>query len=131
MEGENAVYLDYKTYLTLGGSADFTAFSRMEYLAEKRIDRYTQSRVKAMQTVPEAVQRCITELVNAMEKADPTETASTAALSGFSNDGYSESYAQAVTADTLEYGLYRLIADHLAMETDDNGTPLLWLGVGA
>ena len=43
MEGENAVYLDYKTYLTLGGSADFTAFSRLEYLAEKRIDRCTAS----------------------------------------------------------------------------------------
>lgn len=125
------MYLDFTTYLNMGGSVDdMTAFSRLEFLAEKKIDRYTQSRVKVMQNVPEAVQRCIVELVNAMAKSDPTETATTAPLSGFSNDGYSESYAEPVTAQTLENNLYWLICDYLAGETDDNGTPLLWLGVG-
>lgn len=123
------MYLDFASYLNMGGNIDMAAFSRLAFLAEKKIDRHTQSRVKAMQEVPEAVRRCMVELVNAMAKADPTEAASTAPLSGFSNDGYSESYAEPVTAETLENNLYGLICDYLAGETDGNGTPLLWLGV--
>lgn len=123
------MYLDYVAYITMGGTADNAAFSRLEYLAEKKIDRYTQGRVSAMKEIPEAVQWCMTEMINAMSAADPTKTASEAPLSGFSNDGYSESYAEPLTAETLEKNLHGLILDYLAAETDDNETPLLWLGV--
>ena len=123
------MYLDYETYVSMGGTADNAAFPRLEYMAEKRIDRYTQGRVKAMEAIPEAVQRCMAELVNGMAAADPTRTASTAPLSGFSNDGYSESYAGPMTAGSLEASLYGLILDYLSTQADDNGTPLLWLGV--
>lgn len=125
------MYLDYETYVSMGGTVDSAAFPRLEYMAEKRIDRYTQGRVKAMEAVPEAVQRCMVEVIGVMSKSDPTKTASTAPLSGFSNDGYSESYAEPMTADGLEANLYGLILDYLSTETDDNGTPLLWLGVDA
>lgn len=125
------MYLDYVAYITMGGTADNAAFPRLEYLAEKKIDRYTQGRVSAMKEIPEAVQWCMTEMINAMSAADPTKTASEAPLSGFSNDGYSESYAEPLTAETLEENLYGLISDYLAAETDENGTPLLWLGVDA
>ena len=57
--------------------------------------------------------------------------AAEAPLSGFSNDGYSESYAEPVTAERLEANLYGLILAYLSTETDDSGTPLLWLGVDA
>lgn len=70
------------------------------------------------------------ELINAMYMADPTKTASEAPLSGFSNDGYSESYAEPVTAERLEANLYNMIVDYLAAETDHSGTPLLCLVVG-
>ena len=129
--GENALYLDYADYKGLGGAAEEAAFTRLEYMAEKKIDRYTQGRVKAMGEVPEAVQRCMVEIINAMSVADPTKTASEVPLSGFSNDGYSESYAEPMTADRLESNLHGLIVDYLSTETDDNGTPLLWLGVDA
>ena len=125
------MYLDYSTYKSMGGSAEETALPRLEYLAEKKIDRYTQGRVKAMETVPEAVQRCMVEIINAMSTADPAKMAAEAPLSGFSNDGYSESYAEPVTAERLEANLYGLILDYLSTETDDSGTPLLWLGVDA
>ena len=125
------MYLDFATYKSMGGSAEETAFPRLEYLAEKKIDRYTQGRVKAMEAVPEAVQRCMVEIINAMSAADPAKMAAEAPLSGFSNDGYSESYAEPVTAERLEANLYGLILDYLSTETDDSGTPLLWLGVDA
>lgn len=123
------MYLCCDDYYFMGGKAEPEAFSRLEFLARAKIDRYTQGRVKAMQEVPEAVQRCMVELINAMIDADPTHAATTAPLSGFSNDGYSESYASPVTAESLERNLYGLICDYLATETDDHGTPLMWLGV--
>jgi hypothetical protein len=123
------VYIDYDEYLEYGGTAEISAFPRLEFMARKKIDRYTQSRVKAMKEVPESVKRCMTELVNAMVNADPTKTASQATLTGFSNDGYSESYGDAITAETLENNLYGIVKELLSGERDDNGTPLLWLGV--
>lgn len=123
------MYIDFSTYADMGGTVDETAFPRLEYLAEKKIDHYTQGRVKNMKKVPEAVKRCMVEIINSMGENDPTETASSASLSGFSNDGYSESYAEPMTASSQESGLYGLILDYLSTETDDNGTPLLWLGV--
>lgn len=123
------MYITYDEYTQMGGTAAEAAFPRLEYMARKRIDRYTQSRVKAMTETPEAVQRCMVELVNAMDKSDPTKTAFEAALSGFSNDGYSESYAEPMTAQTLEKNLYGIIRSMLSDEYDGNGTPLLWLGV--
>lgn len=125
------MYLDYETYVSMDGDVVEAAFPRLSYLAGKKIDRYTQNRVQAMRAVPEAVQRCMAELINAMGQSDPTETASTAPLSGFSNDGYSESYAKPLTAESLESALYGIICDYLASESDDNGTPLLYLGVDA
>lgn len=123
------MYITYDEYTQMGGTAAEAAFPRLEYMARKRIDQYTQSRVKAMQEVPEAVKRCAVELVNAMKTTDPTKTASEAALTGFSNDGYSESYGEALTAETYESNLYEIIRVMLSGECDDNGTPLLYLGV--
>lgn len=123
------MYITYEEYSEMGGTAAEAAFPRLEYMARKRIDRYTQGRVKAMAETPEAVKRCMVELVNAMEKNDPTKTASEASLSGFSNDGYSESYAEPMTAQTQENNLYGIVRSMLSGELDDNGTPLLWLGV--
>ena len=73
----------------------------------------------------------IPDLINALDKIDPVKTAISAPLSGFSNDGYSETYAAPVTADTQDAGLYGIIANWLASSKDDNGTPLLYLGVDA
>lgn len=123
------MYLTYEEYTQIGGTAAEAAYSRLEYMARKRLDRYTQSRVKAIKEVPESVKRCMVELINALEKNDPTKTASTPALSGYSNDGYSESYAEPLTAEKLESNLYGLIIDYLSSEKDDKGTPLLWLGI--
>lgn len=123
------MYLDYKTYLEMGGTAQEAAYPRLEYMARKRIDRRTQNRVKGMQEIPESVKRCMVELVNAMDSSDPTKAASEAPLSGFSNDGYSESYAEPLTAEKLESNLSGIVVTMLSGETDDNDTPLLWLGV--
>ena len=123
------MYIDYETYLTMGGKAEETEFSRLEYMAGKKLERYTFRRIKNTEKPSEAVQRCMAELINAMARADPVQLMSEAPLSGFSNDGYSESYGQPLTAESLEKSLLALAYDFLAAETDKNGVPLLWAGV--
>ena len=123
------MYIEMGYYLENGGQEmDYAAFSRNEYRARKIVDRLTQNRVTKMQNVPEAVQRLMVELVT-MEATQGAAALENQPVSSFSNDGYSETYAQPLTAETVKQLEMDLVVDYLAEETDDNGTPLLYLGV--
>lgn len=123
-------YIEIDQYLRLGGNLmDESAFNRLSYRAEKLIDRYTQSRVRKMKGVPESVQRCMVELINIMGASDPSELATKPVLSSFNNDGYSETYAAPVTVDSVTARMVGTILDYLTEQKDDEGTPLLYLGV--
>lgn len=126
------MYIDYNYYMQYGGKAemDCCAFNQLEYRARKIVDRYTQGRVKTMAEVPEAAQRLMVELVT-IEKTQGANLIDTPAVSSFSNDGYSESYAEPLTASRVKEIEANLILEYLSGETDDNGTPLLWLGMEA
>lgn len=125
------MYISFSEYSAMGGAVSEAAFHRLEFLAEQKIDRYTQSRVRAMDTVPETVKYCMVDLVDALSKIDLAATAVSAALASFTNDGYSETYAEPATAQTQENGLYAIIVNWLAATKNDNGVPLLYLGVDA
>lgn len=123
------MYIDRTYYKANGGTEmDDAAFSRNEYRARKIVDRLTQNRVTKMAQVPEAVQRLMVELVT-MEATQGAAALENQPVSSFSNDGYSETYAQPLTAETVKQLEMDLVVDYLAEETDDNGTPLLYLGV--
>lgn len=123
------MYIEISYYLANGGTEmDEAAFSRNEYRARKIVDRVTQNRVTKMQNVPEAVQRLMVELVT-LEATQGAAALENQPVSSFSNDGYSETYAQPLTAETVKQLEMDLVVDYLAEETDDNGTPLLYLGV--
>lgn len=124
-------YIDIEQYINwTDKEVDESAFSRLEYRAERMIDRYTQSRVRKMEEVPESVKRCMAELITVMIDGDIIGAASKPAVQSFNNDGYSETYAQPITGDVLVCNLYGIIREYLSEERDDNGTPLLYLGVG-
>lgn len=123
------MYIEISYYLANGGTEmDDAAFSRNEYRARKIVDRLTQNRVTKMQNVPEAVQRLMVELVT-LEATQGAAALDNQPVSSFSNDGYSETYAQPLTAETVKQLEMDLVVDYLAEETDDTGTPLLYLGV--
>ena len=123
------MYIEIGYYLANGGTEmDDAAFYRNEYRARKIVDRLTQNRVTKMQNVPEAVQRLMVELVT-LEATQGAAALDNQPVSSFSNDGYSETYAQPLTAETVKQLEMDLVVDYLAQETDDNGTPLLYLGV--
>ena len=123
------MYIDLQYYKSNGG-IDMTdaAFSRNEFRARKTVDRLTQCRVQNMARVPEAVKRLMVELVG-LESGQGAEAASHQAVSSFSNDGYSETYADPLTGERVKEIECNLILEYLSEEVDDHGVPLLFLGV--
>lgn len=111
-------YLTLDDYIAMGGTLAETAFDRLEYRAERLIDNATQGRVKGADSIPEVVKRCAFELV--LYLTATAESGSAAAVSGFSNDGYSVSYAEQKSAEQQIYGI---IYDYLA------DTDLMYCGV--
>lgn len=117
------MYLTYEEYKTRGGTLEDAAFSRFAFGAEQTIRRVTFGRVDGMQKVPESVKWLVFELVGMAEQA--TENAN---LSGEKVGEWSKSY-EVVTEAERKAKTNALIRNYLASETDDNGVPLLYLGV--
>jgi hypothetical protein len=126
----HAAYLTYEEYETHGGSAvSQAAFPVLELKCRKRIDYLTDSRVQAMETVPDAVKLCMVSLMN-MENAVGVENqASNPQVTSFNTDGYSESYGNALDAESAGKQMNKLIVSMLYGERDDKGVPLLYRGV--
>lgn len=125
------MYIDDLFYAANSGKADMdsAAFSRAEFRARKIVDRLTRGRVKAMREVPEAVKMLMVELIT-LEATQGADVAENQAITSFSNDGYSETYADPLTMERVKELEENLILEYLSDEVDDTGTPLLYLGVG-
>lgn len=123
------LYIDLTYYLANGGKEmTEAAFSRNEFRARKLVDKLTQGRIKNMAEVPEAVKRLMVELVT-LEATQGAEITENQAVTSFSNDGYSETYADPLTGERVKEIECNLVSEYLSDETDDNGVPLLYLGV--
>lgn len=123
------MYIERSYYLGNGGrEMDDAAFSRNEFRARKLVDKLTQGRVKNMAVIPEAVKRLMVELVS-LEATQGAELTQQQAVTSFSNDGYSETYADPLTGERVKEIECELISEYLSEEVDDNGVPLLYLGV--
>lgn len=125
------MYIDLAYYVNGGGKVtmDDAAFSRNEFRARKIVDRYTQGRVKNMAEVPESVKLLMVELVT-LESTQGAGVMENQAVQSFTNDGYSETYADPLTVERVKEIECDLIMEYLSGEVDDDGTPLLYLGVG-
>lgn len=123
------MYIDLSYYLSNGGrEMTEAAFSRNEFRARKLVDKLTQGRVKCMAAVPEAVKRLMVELVG-LEENQGAELTAHQAVTSFSNDGYSETFADPLTEERVKEIACDLVLVYLSEEVDDNGVPLLYLGV--
>lgn len=122
-------YNEYKGFSTKDISSD--EFNRLAFRADKKIKSFTHSRIDAMATVPEAVKRCETELIDILHEADSVLNGQSGAVSSFSNDGYSESYGEAMSSSYFDGLILDTMTDYLAEEYDDRGIPLIYQGVDA
>lgn len=125
----HAAYLTYDEYVNYGGTATQTAFPPLEFKARKQIDYLTASRVQNMASVPEAVKLCMVTVMNMVQATGAEAQATNPQLTSFNNDGYSESYGNALSADDTAKQTKKEIESMLYGEVDDNGVPLLYRGV--
>ena len=123
------MYIDLSYYKNNGGkTVEDTAFPKLEFRARMMLDRLTQGRIQKMKAVPETVKRLMVELIG-LEIGQGAELTERKSVTSFSNDGYSETYADPLTGEQVKEIQCNLVSEYLSEETDDEGTPLLFLGV--
>lgn len=121
-------YLTFEEYTSMGGIRDETAFLRNIDRACSAIDNATFNRVSTMGGIPRRIKVCCRDLVeyfstnlNVAEKGVESWSQSAGTVS--ESVAYSEN-----SADDITTAVNNIIADYLSSITDDNGTPLLYLG---
>lgn len=124
-------YLTYDEYTKLGGTLAEAEFTLAEFKAEKRVDYLTDSRVKAMSEVPEAVKLCIMAIMKVEALAGTEAQVTNPVVTSFNTDGYSESYGKALGVEDAEKSMNALVKSYLSGEVDDYGVPLLYRGLNA
>lgn len=114
------MYLDYEKYKSYGGNLSDTDFGRFSFRAGCEINNATLDRCKSLDEtqISEEVKRCEFELIEYLSKN--AKNGSTLAVSSFSNDGYSVSFADQKSA---EQQIHDIIYTYLA------NTDLLHCGV--
>lgn len=103
------MYLSYDEYTTYGGNLPEVDFDRFRFRATQLIDSETQGKIKNLSSIPEQVKRCMFELIIYLSNCG--RDGSVSAVTGFSNDGYSVSFADVKNAGNQIYGI---IYDYLS-----------------
>lgn len=125
-------YLTYVQYQDMGGQLPETAFRPLEFKSRKRIDRLTDCRVQPMAAagnVPEAVQFCMSALIELESKVGATAQVENPVVTSFSTDGYTESYGNLPKQAEAEKQMDAVVSQYLYGELDSYGIPLLYRGV--
>lgn len=104
------VYLTYSEYSELGGEAvDAFAYTKAERNARRKLDYFTQDRLKNATTITDDVKECMAELIDKMAEMEEGEK-----VSSFSHDGVSVSFVSDDRTD--EEILYDIAVEYLPIE---------------
>jgi hypothetical protein len=123
-------YLTYEEYHEMGGLLEQAAFARWAAQAARSIDRITQGRVKAMETISAEIKRLVFELIALASAVDPLNPAQYLTQETEIVDGvHSSRIYSPGRMDMAAGGMERLIVTYLDGMADDAGVPLLYLGV--
>lgn len=125
----HAHYLTFEEYTAYGGTLNQAAFLPLELKSRKRIDYLTDSRVQGMAEIPESVKLCALALIDIESAVGVEAQVKNPVVTSFGTDGYSESYGNALSADSAREQMNKLVGEYLYGERDDYGTPLLYRGV--
>lgn len=125
----HAHYLTYDEYKEMGGAEPQTKFIQLEFKARKRIDYLTDSRVKDMADIPEAVKLCMMSLITVEAAVGVEAQVLNPVVTSYNTDGYSESYGKAMGAEDAAVSMNETVRTLLYGETNDEGIPLLYRGV--
>ncbi len=115
------MFLSYEEYISYGGGLDEAAFNLYGYEAQMRVSAETHNRIK---NPSEAVKRCVARLADIIKSSDVGKET----VTSWSNDGVSQSIKN-ISCEDYETQIKKVLHDYLISEVDDNGVPLLYLGV--
>lgn len=103
------MYLTFAEYKSLSGKAEESDFPRLELLARKRLDYWTQNRI----TEPDDdVKLCMTIIIDRLDDDQNGEQD----VSSVSNDGVSMSFVDAKTQEQKWSDVYDRVVEILPIE---------------
>lgn len=121
------MYLDFETYVTMGGTLEKTDFTRFNFQATSQINRASMSRITSEMktTYAEILQYCAFDLIALFDQLYATNDAKVASEG---NQGMSKSYAYATT-DEVNQSILTVCQNYLSQVYDALGQPVTYLGV--
>ena len=102
-------YIDYAEYARMGGTAQESDFLRLELLARKKLDHWTQGRIT---TPDDDIRLCMTLIIDRLNDDQSGEQD----VSSVSNDGVSMSFVDAKTSDQKWSDVYDRVVEILPIE---------------
>ena len=103
-------YILYSEYTEYGGTLDETTFNIVERKAERKLDDYTQNRLKTATTIISEVKELMVEFIDRMAKS-----AENGNLTSYSNGIESFGFAENQTK-ALDNELYQMAIEYLPVE---------------
>lgn len=106
-------YLTYQKYVSLGGTAELSAFPLLERRARAKLNYWTLGRIKDVDC---DIMLCMTLIINALDSVQQRGQSGT--VGSFSNDGVSVSYVtpQVKTEEEAMASVYDQIVEILPVE---------------
>lgn len=121
------LYLTYDEYVEIGGTLDYTAFTRNIDRACGFVDSQTFNRIKRMSAVPRMAKACVRDLVEYV--ANNFVNTKSVTNRSQSAGGVSESESYSVKSiDVLNSEMLDIVYSYLSSELDDDGVPLMYRG---
>ena len=96
------VYLDYSTYVKLGGTVEASVFPNLLKKSMRVLDYFTQSRIKDISAVTDEIKECLTEMINNLDISQGEK------ISSFSNDGISVNFDTTISDEEKLYNIVRM-----------------------
>ena len=103
-------YLTFEEYIAFGGTATESNFNSLEPRARRKLDYYTQDRLKTATTIISEVKELMVEFIDRMAKT-PLNGNITSYSNGIESFGFAENQTKA-----LDNELYQLAIEYLPVE---------------
>ena len=103
------MYLTYEEYKGLGGKAEQSAFPTFLRKASRKLEYFTQDRIKSLEIVPDTVKECLTDFIDMMLESENGEK-----VSSFTTGSVSVSFADDKATDDDK--MYQIALEYLPIE---------------
>ena len=104
------MYLTYEEYTQFGGEVAETDFPNLERKAERKLDSFTQDRVKTATIVIDEVKELLTEFVNMLNLANKSGNQVSSYSNGVESFGY-----EIESSDNLNQKMFSLAVEYLPL----------------